>query len=82
MTYQELQIELLKSGITIKELANLIGMNPNSITNYKNKEVIPLFLAIILSLITELKSNGIDTECIINKVKRKHSTDLLQLKKD
>ena len=42
MTYQELQIELLKSGITIKELANLIGMNPNSITNYKNKEVIPL----------------------------------------
>ena len=68
MTYQELQIELLKSGITIKELANLIGMNPNSITNYKNKEVIPLNLAIMLSLITELESYGVDTDSIIYKV--------------
>ena len=30
MTYQEFQIELIKIGLTIKELATLIGMNPNS----------------------------------------------------
>jgi len=78
MTYQEFQIELLKMGFTIKDLANLIGMNPNSITNYKSKDLIPLNLAITLSLIISLKSNGIDPETIINEVKRKHSIDLLE----
>lgn len=82
MKYQELQIELLKIGFTIKDLANLIGMNPNSITNYKSKDLIPLNLAIILSLITSLKNNGIDPETIINEVKRKHSIDLLESHKN
>lgn len=76
MTYQELQIQLLKMNLTIKDLAKLIGMNPNSITNYKSKDLIPLNLAIILSLIISLKNNGIDPETIINEVKRKHSIDL------
>ncbi len=69
MTYQEFQIELIKIGLTIKELATLIGMNPNSITNYKSKEIIPLNLAITVSLISSLKSNGIDPELAINEVK-------------
>lgn len=82
MTYQELQIELLKMNFTIKDLAKLIGMNPNSITNYKSKDLIPLNLAITLSLIISLKSNGIDPETIINEVKRKHSIDLLESHKN
>lgn len=82
MTYQEFQIELLEMGLTIKELANLIGMNPNSITNYKSKEVIPLNLAITVSLISSLKSNGIDPVLTINKVKRNHSKDFLQTSKN
>ena len=79
MTYQEFQIELIKINLTIKELANLIGMNPNSITNYKSKEIIPLNLAIIVSLISSLKNNGLDPELIINEIKRKHSAQLLGL---
>lgn len=79
MTYQEFQIELIKIDLTIKELATLIGMNPNSITNYKSKEIIPLNLAIIVSLISSLKNNGLDPELIINEIKRKHSAQLLGL---
>lgn len=79
MTYQEFQIELIKINLTIKELATLIGMNPNSITNYKSKEIMPLNLAIIVSLISSLKNNGLDPELIINEIKRKHSSQLLGL---
>lgn len=79
MTYQEFQIELSKIGLTIKELATLIGMNPNSITNYKSKEIIPLNLAIIVALILSLKNSGLDPELIINEIKRKHSAQLLGL---
>lgn len=79
MTYQEFQIELIKINLTIKELATLIGMNPNSITNYKSKEIMPLNLAIIVSLISSLKNNGLDPELIINEIKRKHSAQLLGL---
>ncbi|EJO33786.1 hypothetical protein ACINWCA157_B0042 (plasmid) [Acinetobacter radioresistens WC-A-157] len=79
MTYQEFQIELIKINLTIKELATLIGMNPNSITNYKSKEIMPLNLAIIVSLISSLKNNGLDPELIINEIKRKHSAQLLEL---
>lgn len=79
MTYQEFQIELIKINLTIKELATLIGMNPNSITNYKSKEILPLNLAIIVSLISSLKNNGLDPELIINEIKRKHSAQLLEL---
>ncbi|MDA4862929.1 tellurium resistance protein TerC [Acinetobacter baumannii] len=81
-TYQEFQIELIKIGLTIKELATLIGMNPNSITNYKSKEIIPLNLAITVSLISSLKSNGIDPELAINEVKRNHFKDFLQSNKN
>lgn len=78
MTYQEFQIELLQMGLTIKELASLIGMNPNSITNYKSKEVIPLNLAITVSLISSLKNNDLDPVSTINEVKRNHAAHLLK----
>lgn len=78
MTYQEFQIELLQMGLTIKELASLIGMNPNSITNYKSKEVIPLNLAITVSLISSLKNNDLDPVSTINEVKRNHAAYLLK----
>ena len=48
VTYKELQIELLEMGLSIKDLANLLGMNPNSITNYKSIGIIPMNLAITI----------------------------------
>ena len=70
MTYSEFQIELIKIGLSIKDLASLLGMHPNSITNYKSKEVLPLNLAIVITLLAELKINGIDPEPIIEQVKQ------------
>ena len=55
MTYTELQITLLEMGLSIKDLATLLGMNPNSITNYKSTGIIPLKLAITVTLIANLK---------------------------
>ena len=78
MTYTDLQIELLEIGLSIKDLANLLGMNPNSITNYKRTKVIPLNLAITISLISYLKKTGITPENIINEIKKKHAVDLIE----
>jgi DNA-binding NarL/FixJ family response regulator len=76
MTYKELQIKLLEIGLTIKDLALLLGMNPNSITNYKSTGLIPMNLAITISLISCLKKNELDPEALINEVKRNHFNDL------
>ena len=78
MTYTDLQIELLEIGLSIKDLANLLGMNPNSITNYKRTKVIPLNLAITISLISYLKKTGITPENIINEIKKKHAADFIE----
>lgn len=77
MNYSELQIELINSGLSIKDFASLIGMHPNSVTNYKSKGVLPLNMSIILALIVELKRNGIDPEPIIEGVKRQHFLDVV-----
>ena len=73
-----IQIELLEIGLSIKDLANLLGMNPNSITNYKRTKVIPLNLAITISLISYLKKTGITPENIINEIKKKQAADLME----
>lgn len=77
MTYSEFQTELINSGLSIKDFASLIGMHPNSVTNYKSKGVLPLNLSIIVALISELKGKGIDPEPIIEQVKRKHLQDIV-----
>ena len=80
MTYSEFQIELINSGLSIKDFASLIGMHPNSVTNYNSKGVLPLNLAIVITLLAELKTNGIDPAAIIEKVKRKHFLDIAESK--
>lgn len=77
MNYSELQIELINSGLSIKDFASLIGMHPNSVTNYKSKGVLPLNISIIVALIVELKRNGVDPEPIIEGVKRQHLLDVV-----
>lgn len=78
MTYTELQITLLEIGLSIKDLATLLGMNPNSITNYKSTGIIPLNLAITVTLITNLKKADLSPEEIINEVKRRHANNLIE----
>ncbi len=75
MTYKEFQIALLELDLNIKDFAQILGMNPNSITNYKLKGYIPLQLSIIINLILEMKKNDINYEDIINEAKRKFADD-------
>jgi len=78
MTYKDLQISLIEMGLSVKDLAILLGMNPNSITNYKSTGIIPMNLAITISLILQLKKIGFSPENIINDVKIKHANDLIE----
>lgn len=78
MTYTEFQITLLKMGLSIKDLATLLGMNPNSITNHKSTGMIPLNLAITVELISHLKKVNLSPEDIINEVKRKHTNNFIK----
>ena len=78
MTYAELQMTLLEMDLSIKDLATLLGMNPNSITNYKSTGMIPLHLAITVALISHSKKAGLSPEDIINEVKRGHVKKFLE----
>ena len=78
MTYAELQMTLLEMDLSIKDLATLLGMNPNSITNYKSTGMIPLHLAITVALISHSKKAGLSPEDIINEVKRGHAKKFLE----
>lgn len=66
MDYEELKRQIGKAGLTNKAFAELIGINPNSVTNFKRTKV-PSNIAIIAVLIAEMKEHGIDFEMPITK---------------
>lgn len=72
MKYEELKRQLGKAGLTNKAFAELIGINPNSVTNFKRNKV-PSNIAIIAVLIAEMKEREIDFQSII--IKRIDSKD-------
>lgn len=66
MNYEELRRQIGKAGLTNKSFAQLIGINPNSVTNFKLKGV-PSNIAIIAILIAEMKEHGFEFEQVIKK---------------
>lgn len=66
MNYEELKRQIGKAGLTNKAFAELIGINPNSVTNFKRKKV-PSNIAIIAVLIAEMREREIDFQSIIIK---------------
>ena len=66
MEYNELKRQIGKAGLTNKSFAELIGINPNSVTNFK-KSGVPSNIAIIALLMAELKEHRIDFEEAIKK---------------
>ncbi|MDA0713090.1 MAG: XRE family transcriptional regulator [bacterium] len=69
MPYEEFQRLVGKAGLSIKDFATLLGMKPNSITNYKKVGFVPTHLAVIASLISTMKDDGYDFFPIFEKVK-------------
>ena len=69
MPYTEFQRLVGKAGLSIKEFAELLGMKPNSITNYSKQGVVPTHIAVIVALISTMKDEGLDFYPIFEKVK-------------
>lgn len=68
MTYIEFQTNLERAGLSVRAFAELIGMRPNSVTNYAKTGKVPSHLAVIVTLVAELAERAIDYHDIIERL--------------
>lgn len=68
MNYEELKRQIGKAGLTNKAFAELIGINPKSITNFKVRGVVPGHIAIIATLCAEMADRKIDYKEVIGRL--------------
>lgn len=68
MPYAEFLAELERAALSVRGFADLIGMNPNSITNYAARGEVPQHIAIVAVLVAELATSGGDYRTAIAKV--------------
>lgn len=68
MTYDEFQSELERADLSVRAFAELVGMRPNSITNYAKVEAVPSHLAIIVTLVAELANRAVDYQEMIDRL--------------
>ena len=68
MNYEELTRYIAKAGLDIKEFAELIKANPNSITNLKSKKKIPKNIGIIAVLLGEMKEAKLPFKDYLNSL--------------
>lgn len=68
MTYEDFLNELGKAGLSVKRFADILGMQPNSVSNNKKRGEVPIHLALIASLLAEMSVHHIDYESVIARV--------------
>lgn len=68
LTYAEFLLELARAGLGVRAFAELVGMNPNSVSNYARSNEVPTHLALIAVLIAEMGVQGLDYRRAIGKV--------------
>lgn len=68
MSYEEFQRQIGKAGLSIREFAELIKMNPVSLCNYGKKGEVPSHLAVISSLLGEMAERKIDYRVVISQI--------------
>jgi transcriptional regulator with XRE-family HTH domain len=68
MPYGDFILELERAGLSIRAFADLIGMNPNSISNYSSGGELPARLAMLAMLMAELHSRGGDFREVVGRV--------------
>ena len=68
MSYDDFIAELNKAGLSVRRFAELMKMQPNSISNYKKRGDVPDHLAVISSLVAELSAHDIDFESIFARL--------------
>lgn len=59
MTYQDFIDELAEAGISGREFARLLKLNPNTIANYKRRGDVPSNLAVAATLMRMLAEHNI-----------------------
>lgn len=68
MTYIEFKRQLGKASINVRQFAELIKLNPNSITNYAKQGEVPSHLAIIATLMGEMADQGLDFRTSLSRI--------------
>lgn len=68
MPYGEFLAELERARLSVRSFAELIGMNPNSITNYAGRGDLPQHIALVAVLVAELAARRLDYRKAIAKV--------------
>ena len=68
MGYADFLVELTRAGLSIRAFAKLVGMNPNSISNYARLGEVPVHLALIAVLVAEMSAQGLDYRGVTAKV--------------
>jgi len=68
MNYGELKRNVGKAGLNMREFAELIKANTNSITNLATKESVPKHLAIIATLLGEMVDKSVEYKHLFEKM--------------
>jgi len=68
VTYDDFLGELNSAGLSVKRFADLVGMQPNSVSNYKKRGEVPIHLALIASLLAEMSARHIDYKPVMVRV--------------
>jgi hypothetical protein len=66
--YTEFLAELERARLTVRSFAELVGMNPNSITNYAGRGELPQHIALVAVLVAEMAARGLNYRTAIAKV--------------
>lgn len=68
MTYDEFRRHLGKAGLTLHEFAQILKMNPISLSNYGQRGTVPSHLAIIACLVGEMAEHQIDYKTPLERI--------------
>ncbi|WP_202758287.1 XRE family transcriptional regulator [Delftia acidovorans] len=68
MSYSDFVAELQNIGLSVRAFAELVGMNPNSLSNYAGHGELPTHIALIAVLIAGIAEKGGDYRKIMSKV--------------
>ncbi len=67
MDYEELKRQVAKAGLSLGEFSELLNMHPKTLSTY-TKKAVPDHLAIIATLMAELRENKISFRTAIAKL--------------
>lgn len=68
MIYKEFQLHVTKAGLTQKAFAELLQMNPRSLSNHSPEEVVPTHWAVIAVLLEKMAASNIDYHSVFMQI--------------